>query len=512
MSFKYSVSTALVLSLLSPLQLMSQILPKEGSKLHYRLIGFSFPVPKHSDRYRLEISAGYYNNADSFEKNIINQIHSDSARLIAEVPFFGAQYTWRIVGLRSDPAKTSYGGLHHFSTQSVPEVDSTNARLRVIKPGGDYYKNALVFLDDNKALYDMNGHPVWYLPDIGLKKDNAGVRDLKLTPQGTITFLVNDKEAYEIDYNGNILWKGPNNNSEDKDIHYHHEFTRLSNGHYMVLGTESVLLKRRAAGPRDSASAIVDEKEKKDSNSAYFTFPFSVLFEYDEAGTVVWSWKTSHYFSGILPPYYKPERVRNQFEVHANSFFFDEKNKNVYVSFRNISWLVKVAYPSGDVENVYGEVYKPGVKQQGNDLFRGQHSVKVSSDGDLYLFDNNVSSIDNLPKVEIFREPGGENGRLKKIWEYQCTIDDDHEQLKKTMGFTSGGNVRELPDGAMFITMSSPYGKISIVNRKKEILWSVLPEKWSPPEKKWNVAPQYRASIICDTADINKMIWHGTQE
>jgi len=212
--------------LVIPCQLNAQILPKEGSELHYRLIGFSFRQGPAGCKYKVEVAVGNYNNEDSFKKNIIVSFTSYSNKLIGEVPSFGKQYTWRAVFTNTHLDKTE-NKLFHFSTKIVPDVDTNVTRLRITK-NAEKYKDWYIFSDGARTLYDMNGQPVWFMPDMkGLKMTP---RDIKLTPQGTITFLLENIGAYEINYNGDILWKAPDNGSVSGEHteHYHHEFTRLS--------------------------------------------------------------------------------------------------------------------------------------------------------------------------------------------------------------------------------------------------------------------------------------------
>ena len=66
------IISTLALIVLLPQNLKSQILPREGSALNYRLIGFSFPSKEGVTNYNLEIASGNYKTEDSFRKNIIN--------------------------------------------------------------------------------------------------------------------------------------------------------------------------------------------------------------------------------------------------------------------------------------------------------------------------------------------------------------------------------------------------------------------------------------------------------
>ena len=65
-------SIAMLLLLSIPTKIIAQIFPKEGSKLHYRLVGFSFPAASQSGKYTLEIANGNYNSEDSFKEKTNN--------------------------------------------------------------------------------------------------------------------------------------------------------------------------------------------------------------------------------------------------------------------------------------------------------------------------------------------------------------------------------------------------------------------------------------------------------
>jgi hypothetical protein len=525
--------TTLLLSFIIPFYLYAQTLPEEGGALNYRIIGFSIPAAEKTNTYTLEIAAGKFMNEDSFKQKVIFSLKSKNNKIIAEVPSFGSEYTWRMSPGNEMKANSQ---LHHFSTTSSPYVDTNITRLRIISPA-EKYNDSYVFSDGGRALYDMKGNPVWYLPGF---RENHIIRDLKMTQKGTITFLENEN-AREIDYNAAELWRAPRKGvvSGDSTEHFHHEFTRLSNGHYMVLGTEFVLWKNKPTGVKEFPPGTdAAKKAKRDSIIANQKSPFGTVLEYDEKGNLVWSWKSFGYFSGSDLTYYNQQFSR-ALDVHENAFWFDEPNKMLYVSYKNISRILKIQYPGGNVTNVYGEIYRPDTPPSGNKLFCDQHGSKLSKQGYLYLYDNNsCNEGKELPKVLILQEPLASADTLKKIWEYECSVEgldmeskmkilerrkamfekaqkmraEKHqplliEETSMNSHATSGGNVIELPDRSLFVCMNSDYGKIFIVNLDKKILWSAVNEKWRQNEKRWLPIPQqYRASII-SRKDLEKLIW-----
>ena len=474
------------------IHLHAQVLPREGSSLNYRLIGFSFPAKEKTSTYRLEIAEGNISTDDSFRHSIIYSVADTGNKIIATVPAWGSSYTWRAVYLKKNKpfAQTP---LYHFSTQKSPDVDTSLVRLRIVDTAKKY-KDAYVFLDDNKSLYDMKGNPVWFLTKV--KGLDITPRDLKWTHQGTITFLFDP--PYEIDYNCNVLFKPPSNAvvSKDNSEHYHHQFTRLANGHYIALGEDSILWAKGRPYPTGDTSA------KK--------MQFGTLIEYDDNGKVIWSWKSSDYFSASdIRDMLTPGGIKYS-DVHENAFYFDEKNSYIYVSFRNINRIVKVKYPEGTVARQYGAPESIAAARRDSSLFCGQHSCKYSDNGYLYLYNNNTCALNGLPKIVKLQEPATANEGLKKIWEYQCTTTGIINYHTQQDNYRSGGNVVELPDSSIFVCMTGGnYCKVFIVNPAQQEVWSAIPERWDTSAKKWTIISQYRANIIYKKEDLARLIFKG---
>jgi hypothetical protein len=501
------LSLLLVVFFNMPHWVAAQIFPKEGSVLNYRLVGFSSPTASNAGNCKIEIAAGYYSTADSFRKNIISSIPEFKNRLIAEVPAFGSQYTWRVVAAGSGHVALN-SALHHFSTMMIPEADTNNIRLRITVPAAKY-KDAFVFLDATGVLYDMKGRPVWFLPGKeALKNGPVVIRDMKMTLAKTITFSIDEEGGYEIDYSGNILWRTPHNGlvSGDDGEHWHHEFTRLSNGHYMALAQEFQYWKKQSFA-EDSILVIVPKNKiiPGQNDTTCDRTPMATIIEYDAKGKVVWSWKSSdHLVSSDL--FYRGKSGEGRLmHAHENSFFFDEKSKNIYLSCRNLARIIKLKYPAGNIERVYGgDNAKPGTARMGTGLFCGQHSCKISRKGYLYLYNNNLCNPGLPPSVVMMKEPVTAKESLKKIWEFQCPVDTAVHG-----GYPSGGNVAELPGNEILVSMAYPDSKVFITGLNKEILWSSVTEKWNASSAKWESVNLYRASIIPSRKELEALVWNA---
>ena len=494
---------------------LAQVFPVENSNVNYRLVGFSFPAEKGITEYSVEIAMGNCTNDAAFGKNKIQTLHTATNRVVAEVPFFGREYTWRTS--YTIKGKANFSKLHHFASVITGEVDSAVTRLSILK-GAEKYKDAYVFADGSNALYNMEGKPLWYLPLKGkLNPGKNKVMDLKLTPQGTITFLLG-QNIYEVNYSGDILWEGPDNGktTRDSNTHYHHEFTRLQNGHYMVLGNDFVKMPRLVNTDNGNA-------KKTDSIAA-----FGTVVEYDQKGKVVWSWRSVDFFRQVPQQYqasdlYDPKAPQGTDDVHENAFYFDEAENVVYVSFKNISSILKVKYPEGTVVAAYGKLSGFTGSNTAR-LFCGQHSCKTTADGKLCLFNNNSCNKGALPQILFFDQPADNHDTLKMDWQYTCEFDDviAHKQ-KEAKGsnfpgaetvasygvFSKGGNLVSLSDGSVFASICGPYGKMFIISPDKKLQWSALLETWNLYDRKWDDLISYKASIVTDPRQIEQLIWNS---
>ena len=489
-----------LLFLLIPFSLLAQILPREGSKLNYRLVGFSCPIVPKADKYQLEITTSDSITERSFAKHIVVSVSATQNRIIAEVPEFGRRYAWRMTASRGGKI---IGGspLHHFSTRSNDRVDTSLFRLRILQEAVQH-KDDYVSIDGGGVLYDMKGRPVWFIPDS--QEVGGYVLDMQFTPQGTIT-LIFVRSAYEINLNGDVLWKAPPYNTINGDTAadiYHHELKRLSNGHYMVLGMEFIMCK--SVRTKDT-SYIITMPDKK-IRDGYWLARYSTIIEFDAKGGVVWSWKSSDHLIGSDFDYFNPVDTFQRFDPHSNAFYFDEAQKLIYLGNRNLNRIIKIEYPGGKILDNYGEIFKPGVPSKGSALFCNQHSIGRTLDGLLYYYNNNsCHNTDSMPTVVFVKEPSADHPYVEKVWEYTCTSDD-----KFSKKFGSGGNAIELPDTSLFVCMGNDYSKLFLVNRQKKVLWSALPEKYFESDAKWTPTRQYRSNII-SRKYFENLIWNAEE-
>jgi hypothetical protein len=497
--------TTFVFFTIFPSMLRAQVIPSELSKLNYRIIGFSFPEKQKTTQYIVEIANGHFLENTGFNDHLQQTISSDKNKIIAEVPSFGSEYTWRVV-YKSENKIVERSELYHFATGVIPKNIENTTRLR-IRANTRKIKDAYILFDGTNAMYDMAGMPVWYLPET----DSLNLeKDVKVSPSGTITFI-KASNAYEINYSGRILWNlesrfGLASYGTSGSI-CHHELNKLSNGHYMALVS--------------SLHDKIDRQENEKGRKKFFpSVNSSSLAEFDGEGNRVWSWESSNYVqqSGLnLLNRCSPQM---RIDLHENAFYFREKDSTIYISMSGINRIVKIQYPSGKVLNEYGTLYpalpaspcdsfgksalnKP--KPANNALFSHQHSLLLSDSGFLYVYNNNLTpglsgDLTNIgyPTVLKMKESGD---TLEKVWEFGC------ESIVGVLAPGTGGNVVILSDSSLFVSMNAPYGNLFIIDSNKNILWSAVTEMLRPADNIWVEHARYRASIVSREL-LERLIWN----
>jgi Arylsulfotransferase (ASST) len=476
-----------------------QFFPADNAVLNYRLVPFRFPIGAKTGKYVVEIANGDFQRSDSFRRHIVRAFDCTSGNITGLVPDWATNYTWRVRAI----VGKSDSSLHHFRTGWIASLDTSQYRIQVITPA-TINKDAYFFVDGTRLMYDMTGHPVWYLPDIKGVDTGAYVhlRDMKLSPQGTLTFLLLE-DAFEVNYEGKICWRAPHTGrvSGDSIDHVHHEFNRLRNGHYMVLGKEYDYWSL-PAGTDTIRLAALGAHWDNARQSLVQRLEFGTIIEYDTAGNVVWSWHTKPYFMNNPP---RPGVLRKPelLDAHSNSLYFDEKDSMLYLGFRNISSVLRISYPGGKVMNHYRNIQSGMLPTPDGQLFCFQHSARLCANGSISLFDNNLCRIGAPPRISVFEQPKTGNV-LNKVWDFDCPLPAG---ITQPMQFVAGGNAVELADHSFFVSMYGDfYARVFIVNKDKKITWCVSPEAWNPTTNQWQGFDFYRASVVADPHLLNDFV------
>ena len=108
----------------------------------------------------------------------------------------------------------------------------------------------------------------------------------------------------------------------------------------------------------------------------------------------------------------------------------------------------------------------------------------------------------------MMKEPSSDKEKISTVWDFECNNEVRSDRKQTGDQYTTGGNVIELPGSALFVSMCSGYSQLFIVNMEKKVLWSAIPEKWDANEKSWQGTTQYRASMINNRSELDKLVFN----
>lgn len=531
----------------------AQLVPAPGAVLNYTQVMFEYDKEKTADAYLIQVTEDTVDastidprktsndsppliplSALQFQKPLIEQTDSTTATMVSGLQF-GKKYLWRFTRIENG-RQTGWNGPYGFEIKVRNDADVSLQPVAVIDQT-DKHAGGLI-VADFQSIIDRTGKPVWQMPAARLQKIvTMNTRDLTVTPFGTITFLSANNEPVECDLQGNILWRAPDNGkvSGDTTEYYHHDFQRLKNGNYMLLGDKFVWKKvpvqyiehfkkmeadrnnRMPGAPQVAPPVAMPQTTKYIEGIMYARIRLGTIIEYNAKGEVVWSWNSDTYLKDeetfpllvnglpVLPQpgnVSQPGRAVNLAntdpDAHLNSFSADDKNEFVYAGFRQLSRVIKINRATGKVINSWGDKLSTGEAKDGDGFFKFQHGAKVMKDGRVLVFNNGDAKLNQQPSSAVIFDQPNDNTASKIIWEYKTVFDSLPEKSSR------GGNADELPSGNILICMGMgplgtgrnappvmppnpvgtapaalphagspiPLTRIVEVNRNNEIVWS----------------------------------------
>lgn len=229
-----------------------------------------------------------------------------------------------------------------------------------------YFLSQILTEPGSLVIINSKGNIVWYQP---FKK---GVKVSHWTDKGTILCIVGSEkipssggdEIFEMDLNGKVL-RHLKVGQGDMDKLVHHEVRFDKQGDIYALTFTNKLFDLSTVGGA-----------KKD------TVHGDGIVIFNKANKKIWEWSILDH----LNPLSDPKILKSKKDwVHSNSLFKD-KDGNFLISFRDLSQVWKVEYPSGRVLWKLGE--KGDFKMDTAYMFSGQHSVQIDGNGLLTMLDN----------------------------------------------------------------------------------------------------------------------------
>lgn len=478
----------LIIFLNKGVNLIAQINPSNGSILNYNQILFEYPIIENADQYLIQIVEENIDN--SFNNLTLEKKDSSTVTIINNLEF-GKKYLWRYTALLNGKS-SNWHGPFKFSILIDSNLNINNYRTRIIK---NTTKNAdgVLTLDYIKLIIDRSGLPVWYLPNSKtLLNDKDVVRDLRITNEGTFTFITSTS-AIECDILGNVIWIAPNNGkvSGDTTEYYHHGFKKLKNGNYMVMGNKYTWKNV----PEGFDISKFRKENLEEVNGKYkLKILFGTIIEYDKNKEVIWSWNSADYFkedeifsTKTLTNSPRKDLPQNaELFGHLNAFEQDELGVYVYAGFRDLSRVIKINKKSRQVEFSWGEKMSSGHAIEGEGFFKHQHDIGLSSKNNLFLFNNNgINITTNSSNVVEFSQP---TKKLKSQikWSFDCKFDS----LASGKSIRNGG-VEFINDSAVLICLGG-VNRIVEVLKSKEVVWDCFVETNKENTNYWLPVSLYR--------------------
>ena len=440
---------------------------------------FEYPLVKGADNYLLQIAE---DGPSPFSKVVVEQRDSATATFISNLQF-GKRYRWRYTGIK-DTKQLGWNGLYYFEITEDSFIHRQIIALTVSLNDSNANAGGLIINDCTHTIVDRTGKVVWYLPKVNwffthtghtqtiggvttaIKNVDIkpGIFDLRLNLFGTITEL-EDSVAFERGLDGTILWKAPNDNkvSGIGGEAYNHDFKRLPNGHYMLLGNQ---LLRKV--PTETFDTVYRKRRFEDrefiDGQEYSKVECGTVIEYDKQKNVVWSWNSHDYLQeDPLKPKLRNHKIEFPLKPHINAFSIDKDYRFVYVSFRDLSRIVKIEKSTGKVIDSWG-FRQPNGGANHEVCMHLQHDANILSDGSIAVFNSNdYPKFDTLPTVLLISQKPADSGKV--IWQYTCQLDTLERFISR-----NGGNVDELKNGNLLVCTGT-VDRIFEITRDKKIVW-----------------------------------------
>jgi hypothetical protein len=427
----------------------SAYLPEPGASLNHTQIMFEYPAVENAALYRVVVEEIIANGKQEPTYNIVaEQTDRSTATLISNLKL-GKNYRWRVIAFDEKGNSISKSQPLEFNTAVINWDDTQRNILRVTK--NTTTDSGLVAIDFARSVYDRSGNIVWVVPAVENKIGRGDiVRDLKITPQGTFTFLA-DRNAFEVSVDGQILWSGPNNKALRKNSgtdYYHGNVIRTASGNYFTLGNEAI------------------KTPVNGNDTILLNYPY--IAEYNWMGQQTWMWSSRNYFRPeelIVNP---GKGVTPYSKGFMSSISTDATGQYIYAGFRMLGIVLKIERITGKVIARY------------TGAFSNIHDVQFAGGDTLLVFNNNGDSLRNNGNstVQLLQMKPGSN-ELITLWEFDLRRDAGAPRNANRYG-----NAELLASGHILIGGGS-LARVLEVKPDKTIVWDAFCENWNPRSKRF---------------------------
>jgi len=432
------------------------IQPDDGKLLNYTHVLFEWEQEPDAVAYHIEISSD-----SEFTNPEISQPDSSLIYIEKEMINWQTAYFWRVAPIYENENSGEWIDTRTFSTgTAISNAEATIYNENLYSDGLTLFG---AFYDYYSAIIDMNGNEIWNtgnLPFIFYNTDFYGqfygCEYVSGQPNG------NFYKGVKFSLDNEIVWDEPN------DEFNHHEIIELPNGNFLGI------IEVEQPGPVPigewTATCNTFYPGLCDGVIPFFTWFGDKIVEWDKnTKEVIWEWNFFDYLSmedydienGTWFDAFVATPQRYDW-THANALWFDEIESAVYVSIRHLSRIVKIDYPSGEIIWSMGEDMPSGDVDFGTGLgFNFQHSLQISEEGTILLFDNGNADYQSRGlEIQVTEQ---QNEYLAQIiWEYN---------LSSELYSSFSGNVQKINSGNYLITSIGESGTTLEISPNQNLVW-----------------------------------------
>jgi hypothetical protein len=465
-----AMSVAMILLLYGYIGSAQNITPMDGEMLNYTQLMFEVNKQEGANKYKF-----YFFSCDKrAEKCVLIYTHTSKYRatMLSEPFLFGQTYRWYYEALKGK--KVLYKSKEYlFYTGKSELVDTLVQKVVFTKPNKTKRKG-IIIVDGLKVAMDMHGKPLMYL---NYKYDHA-IRDINLTPQGTLTLVDNRLgEIRELKLNGEMVWFGPTKHEEvaGRSDRFHHEFEKLPNGHYLAAGKKKVSDFDEGAGLAGVPNSTLCE----------------TIVEFDSEKNEVWRFD-------LLPELKKQYDIAPTQEMfnpvrlgHLNGMALDAKKQMLYASFKTFNTVMKINRTNNQI------VYQYGLKRinfldslEEGLAFEQQHAPTFNKKGNLLIFNNgNAKTGSGLCELLVADQVDSSNEVVQSIY--------FKDFLKEHYYSPQMGSVQELGNNDYLICMGTIPHFFEFNAKSKKLKWQAYTyqnDRWQEGVKVWKPLVSYRVN------------------
>jgi len=243
----------------------------------------------------------------------------------------------------------------------------------------------------------------------------------------------------EADWNGNVLW-------EVRQRDHHHDGRLLKNGNVLLLCAMEL--------PDEIAKRVQGGRPGTEINGKMWA---DYLVELTKDGRKVWEWRAWEHLDPAKDVITGIQDNRSEW-THGNAII-ELPDRDLLVSFRNISTVIRIRRPTGEI------IWKLGAPP-----LAGQHAPTPLANGNILIFDNGPHRLDHTFPYSRVIEINPVNNEI--VWKYQ-------EANLHNFYSPRISNAQRLPNGNTLINEGF-FGRFFEVTPDGEVVWEYVNPYFGP--------------------------------